>query len=262
MIERKNFKAVIFLLVTVVAAAPAFADNCCPGCAAKAQSPTVGDTQISEAMASQYKTLMQTKIFLDSPMAILGRTKALDLTAEQNRKLLEIERQARKKALAVLTPGQRKKLGGVSATPISMASLCQKMCGKMTAGSPGEKQTQTAQQIVCPVTGGKINKDVFTVYKSKKVYFCCAGCMGTFKANPQKYLDKLPQFKKVQPPAKAIAASAGTEQKVCPIMGGDINKAVFTVYKGKKVYFCCSGCETPFVKNPEKYLSKLPQFKN
>jgi YHS domain-containing protein len=262
MIERKNFKAVIFLLVTVIAAAPAFADNCCPGCAAKTQTPKASNTQTSKLMADQYKTLMQTKIFLDSPMAIMARTKVLSLTTEQNRKLLEIERQARKKALAVLTPGQRKKLGNVSVAPISMASLCQTMCGKMTAGTTVNKQTQTAQQIACPVAGGKINKDVFTVYKGKKVYFCCAGCMGTFKASPQKYIDKLPQFKKAQPPAKAIAASAESEQKVCPIMGGGINKAVFTKYKGKKVYFCCAGCETPFLKNPEKYMSKLPQFKN
>ena len=35
-------------------------------------------------------------------------------------------------------------------------------------------------------------------------------------------------------------------------MGGKINKSVFATYKGKKVYFCCAGCETPFLKNPEK----------
>jgi membrane fusion protein, copper/silver efflux system len=51
------------------------------------------------------------------------------------------------------------------------------------------------------------------------------------------------------------------EQKVCPIMGGKINKEQFTVYKGKKVYFCCPGCEPEFLKNPEKYIDKLPQFK-
>ncbi len=52
-----------------------------------------------------------------------------------------------------------------------------------------------------------------------------------------------------------------TEQKLCPIMGGKINKEQFTVYKGKKVYFCCPGCEPEFLKNPEKYMDKLPQFK-
>lgn len=50
------------------------------------------------------------------------------------------------------------------------------------------------------------------------------------------------------------------EQTTCPVMGGAINKDIFTVYKGKKVYFCCPGCKPEFEKNPEKYLAKLPQF--
>ncbi|MBL7154721.1 MAG: efflux RND transporter periplasmic adaptor subunit [Phycisphaerae bacterium] len=52
------------------------------------------------------------------------------------------------------------------------------------------------------------------------------------------------------------------EQTTCPIMGGPIDKQYFTTYKGKKVYFCCPGCEEEFLKEPEKYLAKLPQFKN
>ena len=51
------------------------------------------------------------------------------------------------------------------------------------------------------------------------------------------------------------------QQTTCPVMGLPINKDLFTVYKGKKVYFCCPGCKPEFEKNPEKYLAKLPQFK-
>ncbi|MCK5564892.1 MAG: efflux RND transporter periplasmic adaptor subunit [Planctomycetes bacterium] len=50
------------------------------------------------------------------------------------------------------------------------------------------------------------------------------------------------------------------EQTVCPVMGGAINKDIFVEYKGKKVYFCCPGCEDIFLKDPEKYMDKLPQF--
>ena len=53
--------------------------------------------------------------------------------------------------------------------------------------------------------------------------------------------------------------SAG-EQTICPVMGNPINKELFTEYKGKKVYFCCPGCDKLFNEDPEKYLSKLPQF--
>jgi YHS domain-containing protein len=71
--------------------------------------------------------------------------------------------------------------------------------------------------------------------------------------------------KKKAPPAepkKTITAAIKVEQTICPVMEGAINKAIFTEYKGKKVYFCCAGCKTIFEKEPEKYLSKLPQFQN
>jgi YHS domain-containing protein len=66
--------------------------------------------------------------------------------------------------------------------------------------------------------------------------------------------------------AQEVAAAAqeqageATLQTTCPVMGGPINKAIFVDYKGKKVYFCCKGCETEFLKDPEKYVAKLPQF--
>jgi len=60
-------------------------------------------------------------------------------------------------------------------------------------------------------------------------------------------------------PIEAVAAAI--EQTTCPVMGGNpINKALFIEYKGKKVYFCCPGCEEKFNAEPEKYIAKLPQF--
>ena len=53
---------------------------------------------------------------------------------------------------------------------------------------------------------------------------------------------------------------AAAEQTTCPVMGGAINKALFTEYKGKKVYFCCDGCKEKFEAAPEQYIAKLPQF--
>jgi len=70
--------------------------------------------------------------------------------------------------------------------------------------------------------------------------------------------------KKKSEPAKPAEAkqvvSEATEQTTCPVMGGAINKDIYTEYKGKKVYFCCPGCKGTFEKEPEKYMSKLPQF--
>lgn len=61
-------------------------------------------------------------------------------------------------------------------------------------------------------------------------------------------------------PCCAEAEAASAEQTLCPVMNSPIKKTVFVEYQGKKVYFCCPGCEGAFLKSPQKYLSKLPQF--
>jgi len=63
------------------------------------------------------------------------------------------------------------------------------------------------------------------------------------------------------PTESNAAAVTDTPQTICPVMGGAINKDIFVEYEGKKVYFCCPACVSEFQKNPEKYLDKLPQFK-
>ncbi len=67
------------------------------------------------------------------------------------------------------------------------------------------------------------------------------------------------QMAMMDKPAEVVAAVL--EQTTCPVMGGAINKAIFTEHKGKKVYFCCPGCEEKFEAEPGKYIAKLPQFK-
>jgi Cu(I)/Ag(I) efflux system membrane fusion protein len=65
------------------------------------------------------------------------------------------------------------------------------------------------------------------------------------------------------PPAAAAVPTAGAgtvPQTTCPVMGNPIDPAIFVEYKGKKVYFCCRGCDKKFQEDPEKYLAKLPQF--
>ena len=47
---------------------------------------------------------------------------------------------------------------------------------------------KTKPQATCPVMGGKVNKEIYTDYEGKRVYFCCKGCIGEFRKNPQKYV--------------------------------------------------------------------------
>jgi len=66
---------------------------------------------------------------------------------------------------------------------------------------------------------------------------------------------------KAAPDQKAAAGekaqTTAVEQKTCPVTGEAINKAVFTEYKGQKVYFCCKGCIAKFNKDPEKYAANI-----
>ena len=73
-------------------------------------------------------------------------------------------------------------------------------CKKKQAAAPAEIEevaSADVEQTTCPVMDGmKINPDIFTEYKGKKVYFCCPDCKAKFEADPEKYIAKLPQFKK------------------------------------------------------------------
>jgi Cu(I)/Ag(I) efflux system membrane fusion protein len=46
-------------------------------------------------------------------------------------------------------------------------------------------------------------------------------------------------------------------QTVCPVMGGEINREIFTDYNGMRIYFCCGGCDGEFNADPEKYLKQM-----
>ena len=87
------------------------------------------ETGMDPAMMKRMQVMVQTPIFMDSPCAIYGQAAALELSDEQKARLLEIENEARKKALAVLTPEQRKKMGDLPDKPMAMKQMCAKMMG-------------------------------------------------------------------------------------------------------------------------------------
>lgn len=124
-------------------------------------------------------------------------------------------------------------------------------CGGHDAPQAAPSEAADAKpQTVCPVMGGKIDKSLYADRAGKRVYFCCKGCLEPFGKDPAKYIAKLE--------GQGITlAKAGKPQTVCPVMGGKIDKAVYTDHAGKRVYFCCEGCEAPFRKDPAKYLKKL-----
>ncbi|MFC1782315.1 YHS domain-containing protein [Planctomycetota bacterium] len=49
---------------------------------------------------------------------------------------------------------------------------------------------------------------------------------------------------------------AGT-QTLCPIMGNPISEEVFYDYQGKRIYFCCAGCEDKFKAEPDIFIKQM-----
>ena len=55
------------------------------------------------------------------------------------------------------------------------------------------------------------------------------------------------------------AAVDAKPQTQCPVLGGNIDKSIYVDYQGRRIYFCCTGCDAEFKNNPDKYLKKLQE---
>jgi Cu+-exporting ATPase len=96
-------------------------------------------------------------------------------------------------------------------------------------------------------------------HAGKNYYFCCAGCVEKFKANPQTYLNKPISSGLVMlgMPSTAQAQPANFAVERDPVCGMNVNPATakhIHEHDGKKYYFCSAGCVEKFKANPGKYL--------
>ncbi len=46
-------------------------------------------------------------------------------------------------------------------------------------------------QKICPVSGEKIDKKVYSDWQGRRVYFCCKKCRSLFPSSPDKYIKQL-----------------------------------------------------------------------
>ena len=93
------------------------------------------------------RVIMSAPIFLDSPSVIYGQAQELELSEGQKTKLREIESQARQKALGVLSDEQRKRLGDIPDTPMTLMQMCADMMSR-THKMVGDKRQD--MPMTCP----------------------------------------------------------------------------------------------------------------
>lgn len=48
-------------------------------------------------------------------------------------------------------------------------------------------------------------------------------------------------------------------QKTCPVGKNKIDPEVFVEHAGRKIYFCCPGCDKAFQKDPAKYVKLVDE---
>lgn len=61
----------------------------------------------------------------------------------------------------------------------------------------------------------------------------------------------------VHHPSTAGTADKIPENRICPVMGNPVDPKVYVDYEGRRIGFCCAGCDDLFKANPEKYLKKV-----
>ncbi len=52
-------------------------------------------------------------------------------------------------------------------------------------------------------------------------------------------------------------AKKGKAQTLCPVMGGEIDKNIYSDVNGKGIYVCCKGCVGMVKADPGKYIKIL-----
>lgn len=102
----------------------------------------------------------------------------------------------------------------------------------------------------CPISGKPANLFVSTTTDDGPVYFCCAGCINTFKADAKGLADKV----KAQ---REALAKLPKVQVACPVTGKPVSKKVFAEKDGHKVYFATDDAKAEYEKNPAQYAVKL-----
>lgn len=126
--------------------------------------------------------------------------------------------------------------------------LCCKKCLAKVEKDPAawfDQLEGRTQQTHCPVMGGEIDPEVFSVIQGQKVFHCCPGCIKKLAAEPDKYF--------AEAAAQKVVFAAASD--LCPVTGETVENPNWWVsYQGRRYHFCCQKCIASFVKDPKKHL--------
>ncbi len=159
---------------------------------------------------------------------------------------------------ALENPGHRLRPGMFATvtlkTPIAETPEYQ---ARAAEGRVGEVDAH--EQKLCPVTSaelGTMGPPVSMEIEGRKILLCCDACPPKVKANPAKYLAKLPKATRAVTPKTVNAA----DQKICPVTSlklGSMGDPIAVDVEGRKVWTCCAACPPKLKATPARYLARL-----
>ncbi len=96
------------------------------------------------------------------------------------------------------------------------------------------------EKVTCPLGCHEMDKSktVSHDYNGKTYYFCSTACRDEFKADPEKFINRV-------------------KMSCCGGMKVDKASAIKVSYEGKDYFFCSEKCKETFEKDPKAYLEKM-----
>lgn len=131
--------------------------------------------------------------------------------------------------------------------------------------APAAVPAETQQRIgdpwpldTCIVSGeklGSMGDPIILIHEGREVRFCCQGCVGTFKADPAKYLAKADEkIIELQKPFYPLNyCIIDTAESV----SGNPEQDSFSVVGNRLFIYCCPPCDEKVRAEPAKYIEIL-----
>lgn len=131
--------------------------------------------------------------------------------------------------------------------------------------APAVGPAETQQRIgdpwpldTCIVSGeklGSMGDPIILIHEGREVRFCCQGCVGTFKADPAKYLAKADEkIIELQKPFYPLDyCIIDTAESV----SGNSEQDSFSVVGNRLFIYCCPPCDEKVRVEPAKYIEIL-----
>jgi hypothetical protein len=57
--------------------------------------------------------------------------------------------------------------------------------------------------------------------------------------------------------SSTLVLAEGKAQTTCPVMGGPVNRALYTEVEGYRIYVCCRGCLAAVQADPAGYIARM-----